>query len=399
MRRILIRLAGVAICAAMVYGYARYSVISKASESVTRAQQALVQGDFQDARQQLKWLLWFQPDRADALLVVGNTWLKEKNPAQAVEYFKRVPVNSEKHRSASLAAAFAWLNAGFLGSCEEIFRQHLLRYPDSDVAYEELKWLYFNQFRLRELERFFDEQLVLSPGNYKVLLDALNTEIREQVAQEAVVALRKANEAQPDQAVVLLALGYCHWQLGDLKTAREQLQRAWQLRPDHPETRLTVAEFLIEQDQLQAAREMLLADEPDSHPLRSEFQKHDLWHWLRHRIAVIEDDSEDAMRHLNAALQLRPFDLQYLQTRGSLLQTLGKSTEAAQVFQEINPRASAEQRLLQVVLTENLDAPTVEVCREIAELYEIRGRHNLASGWRMNADRLAAAASSAGIAR
>ena len=390
MRRKLIRLAGLAIFTGVVYSVCAVWTRTHAEDTLAQAQQELASGQPQAARQTLKWLLWFDSDRGDALMLAGRCCLEERNLASAAQFFSRVPSGSDQHRAASLAEAFAYLNSGRLGLCEEAFQRHLERFPDSTVAYVELKWLFFNQFRRRELERFLDQRLAQYPGNYTVLLDALYTEIREQVAQEAVVPLRNADEAQPDQAPVLLALGYCHWQLGELTTAREQLERALQLRPEHLETRLIIAEFLLEQDQIDAARKLLMPEDTTSNSLLASFENHDQWHWLRHRIALTEDFPEEAMKHLEAALSLRPFDLKYLQTRGSLLQTLGEAETAAEVFRHVHPRATAEQRLLQIVLGEQLEQPTVELCREVAELYEIRGRNNLASGWRMVADRLQA---------
>ncbi|MEZ6130150.1 MAG: tetratricopeptide repeat protein [Planctomycetaceae bacterium] len=386
------QLTCLALIAGVSGGLCAYRISATSGETLAKARLELAAGQPQAARTTLKWLLFVRPQHGDALLLAGMCCLKEQDPASAVKFFERVPIVSDQHRSASLAAAFAWLNSGHLENCEGAFRRHLERYPNSTAAYRELKWLYFNQFRVRELEAFLEDQLTQSENSYPVLLDALYTEIREQVAQEAVVPLRRANDAHSDQAVVLLALGYCHWQLGDLKLAHEQLERALQLRPEHVETRLIVAEFLLEQGQIRAARDLLLSDGRDAQTqqttdsLPARFPKHDRWHWLLHRIALIDESPEKAMPHLQSALDLRPFDLQYMQARGSLLQSLGQADAAAKVFEQIAPQALAKQRLLQIVLTENLEEPTVELCREVAELYEVRGRSKLASGWRMIAD-------------
>ncbi len=88
---------------------------------------------------------------------------------------------------------------------------------------------------------------------------------------EALQLIEKARELAPDDAFILDSLGWVHFRLGDLKLAREHLQRAYDARPD-AEVAVHLAEVLWTSGDQDAARKLLRevrAKEPTNPLLKS----------------------------------------------------------------------------------------------------------------------------------
>ncbi|HVE90340.1 MAG TPA: tetratricopeptide repeat protein [Burkholderiaceae bacterium] len=88
---------------------------------------------------------------------------------------------------------------------------------------------------------------------------------------EALQLIEKARELAPEDAFILDSLGWVHFRLGDLKLAREHLQRAYDARPD-AEVAIHLAEVLWASGEQDAARKLLRevrAKEPANPLLKS----------------------------------------------------------------------------------------------------------------------------------
>ena len=88
---------------------------------------------------------------------------------------------------------------------------------------------------------------------------------------EALQLIEKARDLAPDDAFILDSLGWVHFRLGDLKLAREHLQRAYDARPD-AEVAVHLAEVLWTSGDLDSARKLLRevrAKEPSNPLLKS----------------------------------------------------------------------------------------------------------------------------------
>ncbi len=88
---------------------------------------------------------------------------------------------------------------------------------------------------------------------------------------EALQLIEKARELAPDDAFILDSLGWVHFRLGDLKLAREHLQRAYDARPD-AEVAVHLAEVLWASGEQDGARKLLRearAKEPANPLLKS----------------------------------------------------------------------------------------------------------------------------------
>lgn len=94
---------------------------------------------------------------------------------------------------------------------------------------------------------------------------------RNQRLPEALQLIEKARELAPDDAFILDSLGWVHFRLGDLKLAREHLQRAYDARPD-AEVAVHLAEVLWISGEQDGARKLLRevrAKEPSNTLLKS----------------------------------------------------------------------------------------------------------------------------------
>jgi len=88
---------------------------------------------------------------------------------------------------------------------------------------------------------------------------------------EALQLIEKALQLAPDDAFILDSLGWVHFRLGDVKQAREHLQRAYGVRPD-AEVAVHLAEVLWASGEQDAARKLLRevrAKEPTNALLKS----------------------------------------------------------------------------------------------------------------------------------
>jgi tetratricopeptide (TPR) repeat protein len=88
---------------------------------------------------------------------------------------------------------------------------------------------------------------------------------------EALQLIEKAHALAPDDAFILDSLGWVHFRLGDLKLAREHLQRAYAARPD-AEVAVHLAEVLWTSGEHESARKLLRevrAKEPSNTLLKS----------------------------------------------------------------------------------------------------------------------------------
>jgi tetratricopeptide (TPR) repeat protein len=73
---------------------------------------------------------------------------------------------------------------------------------------------------------------------------------------EALQLIEKAHQLAPDDAFILDSLGWVHYRRGDLKLAREYLERAYAARPD-PEVAIHLAEVLWSGGDQEGARKLL----------------------------------------------------------------------------------------------------------------------------------------------
>ena len=359
------------------------SVRNASSKTVQRARELIDRGDSSSARRELRWLLWFEPEDPESLVIVAQSFLKDGDALQAITLLEKVPRNVAAYRQGGYSLALALLAEARLEQAESVLTDLLDRYPRHRPAREELRWLYFNEFRTRDVLRLLEETLVQAGGEYSALPELLDSEYNAQSPQEGINYLADANRRQSDQAPVMTALAHCHWQLGQLDTAQALLDRAAALEPENVQTRLLRSTVLLERNQIQRALVALLGDEQEgsASSLKGALERDDRYWHIRSRIAEAQDDGEGALREIERALTIRPDELAYSARKADLLRLLGRNSEAGEAAHRVARIVSTKQEVRMMMEKGKHRSPNREDCLRIAELCRQRGRTVQADAW------------------
>lgn len=280
---------------------------------------------------------------------------------------------------ARLQLAHSQLQENNVEAAEKLFEEVLKSAPDSLAAAEELRWIYFNTFRERDVEHLLDGQLAQFPERQATLYHAMMTEFRTQTPREVIGQLQEIEAGRPGQLPVVRALAYCHWHFGELEQARTEFERALAAAPDDPQTLMMLVEFSLELNQLTQA-ELLLQ--------RIDLSGDDRPHWLRSLLAERLGKLELALEEVERAHELRPFELKYVYHSASLLRQLGQTDDAERAFALAQQIDTAERALSEVVLSGQIEQLTPQLCRRLAELSLARTHPIHAEAWNHLADRL-----------
>ena len=192
---------------------------------------------------------------------------------EARKLLRTVSVQSADERTQLvLAEAQLLRDAKRLDESYKLLSQALAAAPDSvpllydtAMAAERLNQVAVMEKQLRRI-------IELKP-DYAHAYNALGYSLadRNQRLSEALQLIEKARELAPDDAFILDSLGWVHFRLGDLKLAREHLQRAYDARPD-AEVAVHLAEVLWISGEQDGARKLLRevrAKEPSNTLLKS----------------------------------------------------------------------------------------------------------------------------------
>lgn len=381
--RVAVALTGIGLLLVVTFFAGGKWIRMYVNESVTHARRLLSQGHVAESRSVVGQILWIDPQNAEAILIEGNALLRQSAFAEAAAVLSRIPPNSPHHQAADASRINCLLGDYQLAAAEVALNDHLRLAPDDVEMREQLQWLYFNELRVRDVHDFLEEELKSNRNNLTTLMSLLMTEFRRQLPRDGLPYLETANRAHPDQAPVVLALAKCHWKLSDEEQARRLFERAVDLRPDDLETRLSAAEFLIEQNQLDGA-DFLLNQSGATEKSISD----DRWWALNSRLAQSRGFYQKSLDALQRALLVRPRELAYLERQSSLLRLVGRSDEAARVAKAASDIGTSYAALNEIVLSGALNEPDLRTVRRTAELCETCGWTRQAQAWRGIADRL-----------
>jgi tetratricopeptide (TPR) repeat protein len=350
---------------------------------IMAAERLLNAGKFAAASEKAANVLWWDPQQPEALSVSGRCLLGEGQADQASTVLAKVPVDSAAFEKSGHSLATAYLKSGELEQAELTLRRYLDRFPADEAARDELRWLYFNQFRTRDLINLLEEKLKLATGalgQLTTLADLLDSEFRQQVPFEGAGYLSQIDELKPGQGMVNLALGYAQWRMGNVPAARQRLQTALATHPDHPQVRFVVTAFLIEQGQLADAQAILT---------RPPIPETDDRYWsLRSQLAEQEKNATAALEYLDRAVQLHGNDQRYAGRRVTLLRELGRDQEVAPAAKVAHELLQADRELADLVEARAHYQPTRPLAVRIATLCQQLGKSLQARYWQALAPQL-----------
>ncbi|WP_417386744.1 tetratricopeptide repeat protein [Gimesia sp.] len=382
-KRLLITLAVLIILLPVcIYFLVGWNVRSNARVTLSRAQRFLAEGKPDATLNELTWLRWFEPGQRRAQLLAGESYFVKRDYPAAIEALSQFDETFPDYRRSSFALARSYENIAKLADAERVLKAHLAAFPDSQEAVTQLQWIYFNQFRLRELEDLLERSLDTCPNQFLLLYHLLNTEHKNPIAQESIKLLNRINDKEPGQPSIMRALGYCHWKLGEIDQATAYLEAARQAEPKNMETLLVAFEFYLELGDLEAVQQLLTESESRSEDFQKQLQQDDRWLWLLSRLEQQQGNTSAALESIQKASRLRPGEIKYLQEEAMLLQALGKKTEATEKFQRAKQLAASDRELYKFVSSGALESPDIELAQEISKHLEILGKQKQAAAWR-----------------
>jgi tetratricopeptide (TPR) repeat protein len=385
---IVILLAGISGVGWIAWGiYVR----NTAGEALKRAAVHLRKSESAAARQALQWLLWFEPQHAEALHLTGLSYLSEENYPSAIAALQRVDAGSRVHADAQLALASALLTDRQWQRAEAELAAHLRRYPRSIKAVRLLSGLLLGELRQREAVLLLEDFLrraemdgLSAEDELTLLRDLAAAEFHAPAADACEPALREASERHPQQPAVLLALGQCAALAGRTAEAQTLLNEALQQMPDNWQARMTIGRFHADQGQVDAAEAVFKESQPGvaasaSEPVGLEADDR-VWELLC-RIAELRGDFPRALNAIDRAVSLRAGDKEYQARRARLLQRLGRTQEAQRAYERSHELARADLDLWNLSRDIGGRIPTAAECDRMAKNYDILDRRLQAAAW------------------
>lgn len=150
--------------------------------------------------------------------------------------------------------------------------QALARSPDNVALLYDTAMASERTNRITEMEKHLRRLIELKP-DYAHAYNALGYTFADRNIRlpEALQLIEKASQLSPDDPYILDSLGWVHFRMGDLKRAREALERAYKAKPE-AEVAIHLAEVLWVSGDQSGARKLLRevrAQEPGNELLKS----------------------------------------------------------------------------------------------------------------------------------
>ncbi len=368
------------VCVAS-YGIAGWFVRSSSVQTLRSAGNDLTRNDTSSAKERLRWLLWFEPNNSEALLIVGVCLHAEKNFADAIRVLERIPSDSDHFEGASLVLARSFLIEQELDRAEAVLKKCLSRFPRSDPAREELLQIYMKQMRRRDAVAILYGRWRQFPDDLTVLRSLLKVLVEPMDPQGLLVHFSKVNAERPGQGTVVLALGRICALLGQPEQAGRFYRAALERRPDHLVTHLLSADFFWSNGDRQIATDLVRTM---SNPqfAQGTAESDDRYWAMVARVREADGDLEDAYAAIQQALEIRSHSYTLISRKCGLLRKMNRHDEAAELSARAGRISDAETQLFVRVSEVDLEAPTKEQCSEFARLLDELGYTDQAAGWR-----------------
>jgi Tfp pilus assembly protein PilF len=391
----IIALTAVASC--VTYFAIGLYVHKHADEALRRAVVRLKNGEHADARSDLSWLLWFQPDNSEALHLTGLSYLDEQNLSAGIKHLERVAANSAVYQDARINLAVGLMSDQQWERARSVLEEFLSRHRDSLIARRLLSGMLLTELRRRDGVQILTDYLRLPSSEafpfsdrLTLLLDLLIAEFSPPSEIECQSKLEEVDRKRPSQLTVRLALGRCYWKLGRMDDAETLLRDAVQRQPLDPRTRLIRSGFFLDQNDFEAAEHALLRGDLDRAADESSLllERNDRYHELLCRIAELRGDYSQALHEIEQALIIQPHNREYEARRARLLQRLQRADDAKEAYERSHTLGQSELELWHLSQKLGGRVPTTEQCTQVAELYESLGKMLQAAAWRQLAEQI-----------
>ena len=215
--------------------------LEAANYGLGRSYQA--QGRLEAAEETLKESIELEPGYWGSYMGFGNFLHRQGRYAEAVPYYEKVTQLAPDYAGGfiNLGSALHWL--GDWGAAEVAWSRSLELNPDS-MAYQNMGTLYYYQERFKEAAEMHEKAVAIAPSDHRSwgkLASALrfvpDQEERSQGAYKYAIAFVQSRLAvNPDEPEDLSYLSYYLVNTDQLDAAREVADRALSLAPGNPST-------------------------------------------------------------------------------------------------------------------------------------------------------------------
>jgi len=168
--------------------------------------------------------------------------LRQKNPAQAVQFY--------------LLEGQVLSDAGLQQSAYDLYTTALAENPDTEDLLYARALIAEKLGDLDAAEQDMRRILVNDPDNIRTM-NALGYTLADKTNRydEALVYISSAYEKTPDDPAIIDSMGWVQYRLGNLDTARQYLQQAWEMTSDS-EIGAHLGEVMWQQGDREAARKV-----------------------------------------------------------------------------------------------------------------------------------------------
>jgi len=377
-----------------ITGYAAgfIPVSISADKSIRRAQRSLAIGQPSEARRQLKWLIWFEPDHAAANFLIGQSFLDLKEYGSAIPHFKVIEPTQPEFKASRQKLAGCFLNDNQLEKAEIVLSRILQSFPGSLPVRRELAVMFLGQMRADEavqvlLASIKQEQELTTEERMVILRDLLVAQFAPPTAEDCKDSLLAAHAQHPGQTTVIAALSECFLALGREFDAEPLINQLISI----PEHELTAAvlklRFLISLARYADARELSSSvEEKIAGPVDDFTRVHWQFYILKSTLQEHFDDDEAAVQSLERAKLIDALDRRSAIRYARLLQRAGKTDISSKLFAAVHRRAEAEMALWHLTGKVRKRTPSRDECMIISQHFTTLDESHQASEWRRMAN-------------
>lgn len=374
---------GILLVAATAAAVGYLFAIPDSAGTMKLAEQYLVeQEDAVRAEELVRKLLFFEPDNAEALVLLGIALNRQERFEEAIQVFEQVPQSSESALEAAYALSACQMLVGRYRDAEAVLKSLIAEHPDYHDAREMLRKLLVKTFRSQDAERLILERFHRRPEQLNYLPGCLSASVAFPLPLGTARELAEFNDRYPGQAVLVAALAQEYRLNGDTSKA----DKLFHASIDLPDTSLIniawAAEFWTEtgnwemaQTAIDRAEKLLKTDDatPDRKALVASVQASLHVHGGRY---------EKARDCLTTAISLCPDCPQYFSRRSAVHRRVKAPVDAASDARQAMLLGDCEAQLRALSTRIDRGELTPEICAEVSRYLSMQGNAEMSAAWK-----------------
>lgn len=364
-------------------------VRSNSAQFIQKGDQLLVVNDEPaKAEEMARWVLRFESDHHDALLLLGVSLNRQNRFNEAIEVFERAKHTGEFSSDAAYAKAACLMLEGRYQEAEAELIVLLQEVPEQYAARDMLRKLLEKTFRVHEAEELVQKQFKANSDNLAYLPECLKVSVAFPLGQAVEIELAGYNANYPGQPIVVAALARAFWLKGKTDESAGLFDELLRLDGLKAGQLVWAAQFWLETGQVDKAE--LAVRQMDLLAMREELSDHDRANAeaVHASLLIRQSDFTKAEERLSHAISLCPDRAEYYSRRAGIRRRLRKTDEAMKDGETGKLMALTSEELRRRSARIELGEMTPAICREVSSLYQQQGNDVMSKAWRRLADNL-----------